>query len=98
MLRSLFLTACACMLAAASASASAQDPLGTIEGAVTDTSAAAVPAAHVTARNLATGLTRDVVARSDGFYRVTALPVGTYLLIVEATRFARVEQQPIPVT
>src|SRR4051794_8270265 len=84
------------ILLAASA-AGAQDPTGAIEGAVTDSSAAAVVAARVTAKNMATGLTREAVAAGDGSYRVLALPVGTYVLTVEAPRFARVERREIQI-
>src|SRR5262249_48872548 len=95
MLRTFLSVAYACVLAVSPAAA--QDPLGAIEGAVTDTGAAAVPAARVTATNVATGLTREAVAGSDGFYRVRSLPVGLYTLTVEAPRFAKVEQPSVQV-
>ena len=89
------LVASICALVAPTASA--QDPTGAIEGAVIDATAAAVAGAHVTVRNLETGLVRETVAGADGFYRVLALPVGTYVVRVDAPRFARFEQQPIQV-
>ena len=66
----------------------AQDPTGTVEGAVTDTTAALIAAARVAARNIETGFTREARSGADGFYRINALPVGTYTLTVEAARFA----------
>jgi hypothetical protein len=76
----------ACALTAAAASA--QDPTGSIEGVVADRSAAVVPAAKVTIINSQTGFTRTVASGADGFFRVSAVPVGVYSLIVEAPRFA----------
>jgi hypothetical protein len=79
-------------------SAFAQDPTGTIEGAVADKTGSVIPAARVTAKNLATGSTREVAAAGDGFYRLPLLPVGEYSLSVEAPKFAKLVQQPIQVT
>ncbi len=84
-----------CLLVASPAAA--QDPTGSIEGTITDKTAAVVPSAHVVVTNVGTGFTRDAIAGADGFYRVRALPVGTYRLIVEAPQFARFAQQAIPV-
>lgn len=57
-------------------SAGAQDPTGTIEGRVTDHSAAALPGAMVVATHLDTGIARETVTGEDGFFRVPLLPVG----------------------
>ncbi len=84
-----------CLLIAARASA--QDPTGTIEGVVTDETAAVVTAAKVLAKNTATGFTREGVSGPDGFYRLTALPVGAYSLTVEASRFATFTENQIQV-
>jgi hypothetical protein len=75
----------------------AQDPTGAIEGAITDTSAAAIAGARVTAKHLETGLTKEAASGADGFYRVPLLPVGAYSLTVEAPQFARLVQQPVQV-
>ena len=75
----------------------AQDPTGAIEGVVTDKTAGAVAAAKVIVKNTGTGFGREAVSGPDGFYRVTALPVGTYSLTVEAPRFAAFSQSQIPV-
>src|SRR6185503_244203 len=74
-----------------------QDPTGTIEGLITDNTAAAVADARVTVKNLDTGVTRTVRPGGDGFYRLMALPAGKYSLAVEAPKFARFAQQPIEV-
>jgi hypothetical protein len=83
-----------CLLAVA---AHAQNPTGAIEGTVTDTSAGAVAGAHVAARNLDTGFTRDAVSGADGFFRLLLLPVGRYSVTVEAAQFARLVQEPLQV-
>jgi len=74
----------------------AQDPTGTIEGLITDNTAAAVADARVTVKNLDTGVTRTVTPGGDGFYRLMALPAGKYSLTVEAPKFARFAQQTRP--
>ncbi len=66
----------------------AQATTGTIDGRVVDQSQAAVPGATVTARNLATGLTRTVTVGATGTYRIGSLPSGRYELQVSMTGFA----------
>src|SRR5688572_29256288 len=74
--------------ALAASTAAAQDPTGTIEGSITDPSAAVIAGARVAARNLDTGFTREATTAPDGFYRLPLLPVGRYSMTVEAPRFA----------
>jgi hypothetical protein len=75
----------------------AQEPTGTIEGVVTDSTAAVVARARVIARNLGTGLTRETQTAGDGFYRFTSLPVGQYSVAVDAPQFAPSVRQPVTV-
>ena len=75
----------------------AQDPTGAIEGVVTDKTAGVVAGAHVVARNLDTGFTREAHASADGLFRLPLLPVGQYSMTVEATDFGKLVQQPIQV-
>ena len=77
--------------------AAAQDPTGTIEGAVTDASAAAVQGARVSATHLDTGVTREALAGADGFFRLLLLPVGAYRVTVDASGFASLIQEPVQV-
>ena len=56
----------------------AQADTGVIDGRVLDESKSAVPAATVTARNIATGFTRTVVSSDQGTYRLEFLPPGRY--------------------
>jgi hypothetical protein len=93
--RLILLTAFVCALATA---AFAQDPTGTIEGTVSDSTAAALAGAKVSVRNLDTGFTRETTSAPDGFYRLLLIPVGRYALTVEAPQFARLVQEPIQVS
>ena len=93
--RPLLLTVLVCSLATA---AFAQDPTGTIEGTVSDATAAALAGAKVSVRNLDTGFTRETTSAADGFYRLLLIPVGRYSLTVEAPQFARLVQEPIQVS
>jgi hypothetical protein len=77
--------------------AAAQDPTGTVEGAVSDKTAAVVAGATVVARQLETGFSRETTAGADGFYRLLLLPVGPYRVTVGATGFSTVVQEPVVV-
>ena len=78
----------ACVLALASSPASAQQTTGSIQGRITDAQKAAVPGVTVTAKNKATGFSRSEVSDSEGSYRLTALPVGSYDVHAELAGFA----------
>src|SRR3954464_10975362 len=62
----------------------AQSANGTIQGAVTDNSGAAVPNATVKVRNTATGIERVTQTDGDGNYSVPALPAGPYNIEIQA--------------
>jgi hypothetical protein len=78
-------------------SAPGQDPVGSIEGLITDSSASALTGAHVTAKNLDTGFTQEVSTGSNGFFRIPLLPVGRYSVTADASKFATLVRQPIEV-
>ena len=61
---------------------------GSIVGAVTDPSGAAVPGATVTALSNDTGTSRSAVSGPDGTYRIESLLPGTYKVTGEASGFA----------
>ncbi len=65
----------------------AQMPTATILGVVRDSSGAVVPGVELTARNVNTGQTRTGTSESDGSYRFSALPVGTYEVRAEHPGF-----------
>jgi outer membrane receptor protein involved in Fe transport len=66
----------------------AQSSDGTIVGAVTDGSGAAVPNAKVKATSKDLGVERNTVTDTAGAYRLANLSPGTYTVTVEANGFA----------
>ena len=65
----------------------AQEITGTITGTVTDQSGAVLPGVTVTARNTATGCTKEVVTTDTGRYTLPFLPIGTYELTFALSGF-----------
>jgi hypothetical protein len=59
-------------------SAFAQQTLGSIDGAVTDSSGAVITGAAVKARNVATNLEVTAQTKADGSFHIADLPIGTY--------------------
>lgn len=80
------LVALVCLLAFA-VPGKTQTVTATLQGQVTDPSAAAIPGAKVTAKNKATGFTRNVDTVA-GAYDLESLPPGDYTITVEASGFA----------
>src|SRR4051812_44964673 len=61
---------------------SAQETTAAVQGTVTDPSGAAVTGAIITASSPVLGTPAKATTDSHGFYRVNALPPGTYTLVV----------------
>src|SRR6266705_5906359 len=80
------------MMLLAIGSVYAQSPTGTIAGVVTDFNGARVPAARVIITNRDNGLTRNLVASTEGDFGAAALPSGVYTVAAEATGFRRLER------
>src|SRR5215831_15862004 len=70
---------------------------GTIRGVVTDPSAAAVPDATVTVKNINTGLKQTAKTGSDGVYSVLYLPSGQYTVTTEKQGFKKSEVSGVEV-
>src|SRR4051794_35867441 len=66
---------------------SAQGPVGTLTGTITDPAGAAVPGATVTAINSGTGVETRTTTTSTGTYTLPYLPAGTYTVRVAAPGF-----------
>ncbi|MBX5478108.1 MAG: carboxypeptidase regulatory-like domain-containing protein [Pyrinomonas methylaliphatogenes] len=66
--------------------------VGRISGTVRDSSGAVIPGATITVINVATNLKRTTTTDEDGFYTVTNLPIGTYLVTAEQRGFKRAAQ------
>ncbi len=89
----LVLFGCFCVFLAMSRPASAQQTLGGITGAVTDSSGAALPDTTVTAVEDQTSLARTQKTDTTGVYLFVNLPIGTYTLTFTHASF---ETQRIP--
>src|SRR5438105_7188031 len=77
---------------AAIAPLAAQTVTGTVEGRVTDPSGAVMPASEIGARNIETGLVRTTKTNPDGYYHLTFLPVGQYVVSADSKGFGRRER------
>jgi hypothetical protein len=65
----------------------AQQTLGSINGAVTDRSSAAIPGATITATQEQTSLTVSTTSRKDGYFQILNLPVGEYTVKIAREGF-----------
>jgi len=65
----------------------AQVGTASIRGAITDPSGAVIPNAHVSVKNVGTGVTVDLTTDADGRYVAPTLIVGTYQISVQAQGF-----------
>jgi outer membrane receptor protein involved in Fe transport len=70
---------------------------GSISGTVTDPSGAVVPGAKVTAQQTSTNRVFNTVTNSEGIINLPALPIGTYVLKIEAARFKNYESSGLGV-
>jgi carboxypeptidase family protein len=86
------LLACALLIAVPKA-LYAQVDTGVIDGRVMDQNKNVVPGVTVTAKNVATGLTRTAVSGESGTYRLEFLPSGTYDVTAQVKNFATVTQK-----
>jgi hypothetical protein len=85
-------------LVAVSATADAQVVGGTITGAVTDPSGAAISNAHVLVHNDETGTERRLRTGADGRYSAPSIAVGSYTVSVHAEGFASDRRTGIPLS
>ena len=75
------------LLFAATTYTEAQTAQGVVTGTVFDSTGAAVPKAVVTLTNVGTSISQTVPSGSDGAYRFSLVPPGTYKLDVKASGF-----------
>jgi hypothetical protein len=71
--------------------AQAQNPRGSLRGAVLDPTGARVPSAHVIVQAVDSSLRREAVTEDRGEFRVDDLPPGSYQLTVNAAGFAQAQ-------
>src|SRR5215467_12985586 len=92
-LRHLLLTmATVALVTLAALTVVAQNPTGSIRGAVTDEQGAVIPKAAVTVTNKATGDTRKTNSGEDGTFGVENLLPGDYDVKIEAGGFSTITQ------
>ena len=75
--------------------ARAQEFTGNIVGTVVDSSAGVMPGVTVTVSGQTIQGTRTTVSESNGTYRVTLLPPGTYQVVYELAGFATLTRQGV---
>ena len=59
----------------------------TLSGTTSDSSGSVIPGAQISIKNTATGITKDVLTDSDGYYTAPNLAPGTYEVRVTAKGF-----------
>lgn len=64
-----------------------QGIFGTLTGVVSDQSGAVVANAKVVLKDAISGSARDTITNGEGYFTFASVPVGTYVLTVEATGF-----------
>jgi len=82
-------------LLAAAFSCPAQESRGSILGKITDPQNAVVPSATVIVTNTATGVARRAATNSTGYYEVSFLDPGAYMVEAEAQGFKRISRGPV---
>ena len=70
----------------------------TLKGTIYDQKGAAVASATVTVKNLATDLSKEQVAATDGSYQIPALPPGTYQMTVQSPGFRKAVAENLVLT
>ncbi|MFN7945284.1 MAG: TonB-dependent receptor [Blastocatellia bacterium] len=86
---------CLLVILVTAGSALAQTFTATLTGTVTDSGGAALPNVKVVATNQGTRLEYTAVTSASGIYTVPFLPVGTYVVTVEATGFKKLVSNEI---
>ncbi|HEX4582634.1 MAG TPA: carboxypeptidase-like regulatory domain-containing protein, partial [Acidobacteriaceae bacterium] len=71
---------------------------GSIAGAITDPSGAAIPGVTVIIRNQETGSERHLITSGEGLYSAPSVPVGRYLVSAASQAFATQQRDGIVVT
>src|SRR6185369_448060 len=75
--------------------AQSQATTGVIEGSVLDESAAAVPGASVTIKNVGTNFERSVLTDAEGRFRGLLLPLGPYRVTASLAGFTTAVREGI---
>ena len=73
----------------------AQGIFATLTGVVSDQAGSVVPNAKISLKDAISGSARETVTNGDGYYTFASVPVGTYVLSVEAQGFRQYEASDI---
>lgn len=76
----------------------AQVSTASLNGTVTDNTGALIQGARVVVIQTQTNLTTETVSGPDGSFRVTSIPVGSYVIRVSKDGFSKYEQSGIVLT
>ena len=68
-----------------------------VQGVVTDSTGAVIPGATVTARNVATDVSRSVSTNETGRYRMINLPPGEYEITIESSGFSTLKREGLQI-
>ena len=93
-----FFLAAVVFLSVSAAFAQTQSNAADLSGSVIDPSDAIVPGATVTAKNIATGITRTSTVSDSGTFQLIALPPGDYEITAEAATFKKTVISPVKLT
>jgi hypothetical protein len=86
-----------CLVFAALPAAAQTAGEGSLQGTVTDSTGAVIPAANITITNKATGIATVQKSTSAGFFNMAPVLPGTYTLTVEAKGFQKLVQDNVVV-
>lgn len=93
-----FLLTAVVFLSVSTGLAQTQSNAADLTGTITDPSDAVVPGATVTAKNIATGVTRTATSGDSGTFQFIALPPGNYEITAEASTFKKTVVSPVTLT
>jgi len=84
-----------CLLLLVGVSVTGQGIFATLTGTVTDPSGSVIANATVVLKDAVSGSLRDTVTNGDGFFTFASVPVGSYVLSVEAKGFQQYKAEGI---
>jgi Carboxypeptidase regulatory-like domain/TonB dependent receptor len=94
-LRRLWLIPAACFLVSSPNAVFSQTVTGTIQGTVTDTTAAALPGVTLTIQNIETAAVREIVTNENGLYAAPFMPLGRYKVTAALAGFGSVVRDAV---
>ena len=93
--RSVCLVVFLCVLLVGVSPAFSQSIFATLTGVVSDPQGAVVVNAKITLKDALSGSSRDTTTNGDGYYTFASVPVGTYILTVDAPTFRQYQAKGI---